>query len=77
MDQPAITPCQARMARAGLALGLREASVLCGVSFNTLHKLELGKHVRPSPHILRTIREGYERAGVEFSAHGVASVRQV
>jgi transcriptional regulator with XRE-family HTH domain len=76
MGQPSLSAVQARMARAALKLTMREVAALTGVSANTICSFELGKHPRRPPHIVRLVREGYERAGVRFSADGIAEVRQ-
>lgn len=76
MDQSTLTPVQARMARAGLRMTMRQAAELAGLSANTLCKLELGRHTWLPPHIARLVREAYERAGVRFSKHGIAAARR-
>lgn len=76
MDQPPLSAAQARMARAALRLTMSEVAAQAGVSANTICSYELGKHPRHPPYIVARIRQAYELAGIKFSRHGVAMVRQ-
>jgi len=70
-----LTPEQCRMARAALALGVRDLAARAGVSPTTITRLERGEGIYPRT--LAAIRAALEAAGVEFIAEngGGAGVR--
>lgn len=55
---------QCRMARAALALGVRDLAKLASVSPDTIARLERGEDLREST--VAAIRAALEAAGVEF-----------
>ena len=59
-----ITAVQSRMARAGLGIGIREASAAAKISTHTLSRLESGEELRERT--LIDIRRAYEEMGAEF-----------
>jgi transcriptional regulator with XRE-family HTH domain len=61
-----ITPTQCRMARAAVALGVRDLATAAGVSTNTISRFERGEtlHART----VAAVRTALESAGVEFIA---------
>jgi transcriptional regulator with XRE-family HTH domain len=67
-----ITSAQIRMARAALALTVRELGELSGVHFNTVTKLESGEPIKG--HAAATVQRALEQAGIEF-LDGVPDVR--
>ncbi len=64
-----LTAEQSRMARAAIALGVRDLAELADVSPNTITRLERGENLQPRT--LKVIREALEAKGIEFiSANG-------
>lgn len=59
-----ITSAQLRMARAALAITVRELGELAGVHFNTITRLESGEPIKG--HAVSAVQQALERAGVEF-----------
>jgi transcriptional regulator with XRE-family HTH domain len=59
-----ITSAQIRMARAALALTVRELGELAGVHFNTITRLEAGEPIKG--HAAATVQQALEKAGIEF-----------
>lgn len=70
-----MNPTQCKMARAALALGVRDLAALADVAQATISRLERGDELKPATVI--TIRCALEAAGVEFIAEngGGAGVR--
>jgi hypothetical protein len=61
-----ITPAQCRMARAAVALGVRDLAAAADVSTNTIARFERGETLLPRTGA--AIRAALESAGVEFIA---------
>lgn len=61
-----MTPEQCRMARAALALGVRELATAAGVSTNTITRFERGEPLRVAT--IARLRVALEEAGMEFIA---------
>lgn len=59
-----LTPAQSRMARAALALGVRDLAAAAKVSPDTIARLERGDRLRPGT--LAAIRAALEEAGAVF-----------
>lgn len=59
-----MTPEQCRMARAALALGIRELAATTGISTNTITRFERGEQLRVST--ISKLRAALEEAGIEF-----------
>jgi len=59
-----MTPEQCRMARAALALGVRELAAATGVSTNTITRFERGERLRVAT--IARLRAALEEAGMEF-----------
>ena len=59
-----MNPVQCKMARAALALGVRELAALANVAQATVSRLERGEDLKAST--VATLREALEQAGVEF-----------
>ena len=66
---------QCRMARAALALGVRDLAALADVAQATVSRLERGEDLKPAT--VKAIRAALEAAGVDFIAEngGGAGVR--
>ena len=60
-----ITPAQCRMARAALAIGVRDLAGLAGVSAMTVTRFENGRS-GGYPDTLQKVRDALETAGVVF-----------
>jgi transcriptional regulator with XRE-family HTH domain len=61
-----ITSAQCRMARAAVAIGVRDLAAAAGVSTNTIARFERGDALRART--LAAVRAALESAGVEFIA---------
>lgn len=59
-----ITSAQIRMARAALALTVRELGELSGVHFNTITRLESGEPIKG--YAIAAVQQAFEKAGIEF-----------
>src|SRR3954452_13379887 len=71
-DRRALTPAQARAARALLGWTQREFSTRAGVAEATVTQFERGNRM-PSRAIAWAMRVALENAGVELIAHGAMS----
>lgn len=68
-DGPTImSPDQAKMARAALGWGTRELKDKCGISHDTLARIERGDATIKEETILK-LQYAYEAAGLEFTPH--------
>ncbi len=65
-----MTPSQCRMARAALALGVRELSELADVSTNTITRFERGEELKGRT--ITAIQSALEAAGIIFIAENGA-----
>ena len=64
-----ISAAQCWMARAGLQWKVKQLASAAGVSAPTIVRFEGGRSM-PIPATLKTLRQAFEAAGVEFSADG-------